>query len=539
MQPAQFQSMNQQSWGQIHFHNKLAFYTGTLAITIGVLLHIPMFYMARSMGYKLVGMPMSNTMLFGMFLIIGGIVLSIWGVIPVKLAMRRHKVNFDVESQIMSQSIISFTAHHWMLCVALIIGLIVDVMKPMTLAFVIPGSIVEYDLSAWGVAFLPLGAYIGMISGSFLWGWLGDLVGRRPCILISGIIFMATSICGAMPTFEWNVFMCGLMGFSSAGMIPVVVSLLAEVLPTSYRGALLVVIIGVGSLGGYLVASGSAALLEPHFGWRILWFLGLPTGLLLIFLNRFIPESPRFLLAHGRKKEAENILKDFGVVIAKSPAAPAKSERPVSAKRIKLFTMPYLPHTLAMMLYGLASGLVTYCFLLWLPSNLRIEGLGVGSSDAILAKSALAAFPGILIVAWAYNKLGSQKTLILFSLLTTVVLLGFILTILSNNLSQTYLSILVIALLFSSTGMITALAPYSAELYPTQIRSTGSGFVSGSTRIGGLLGIAAVLIHIKPTLLISALLVIVPVALATIVISIIAIETRMRNLEEIDIARKK
>ena len=63
---------------------------------------------------------------------------------------------------------------------------------------------------------------------------------------------------------------------------------------------MLVLVGGLGAAGGYLAASGCRRWLEPILSWRILWFLNLPTGLLLIFLNVFIPESPKFLLALGR-----------------------------------------------------------------------------------------------------------------------------------------------------------------------------------------------------------------------------------------------
>ena len=70
---------------------------------------------------------------------------------------------------------------------------------------------------------------------------------------------------------------------------------MAETMPARHRGWLLVALGGVGTSAGYLLAAGAAALLEPIFSWRALWLLGLPTGLLIILLNRFIPESPRFL----------------------------------------------------------------------------------------------------------------------------------------------------------------------------------------------------------------------------------------------------
>ena len=105
------------------------------------------------------------------------------------------------------------------------------------------------------------------------------------------------------------------MGLGAGGMLPIAFALLAEIAPVRNRGFLIVLLGGLGTVGGYLAASGLAALLEPTFGWRILWLLGLPTGLALLLLNRYIPESPRFLLARGQTDAARAIMRQFGVTI--------------------------------------------------------------------------------------------------------------------------------------------------------------------------------------------------------------------------------
>ena len=69
---------------------------------------------------------------------------------------------------------------------------------------------------------------------------------------------------------------------------------------------------GLGAVGGYFAASGFSALLQPIFGWRILWLLNLPTGLSLVLLGAFIPESAKFLLARGRREEARRVMERFG-----------------------------------------------------------------------------------------------------------------------------------------------------------------------------------------------------------------------------------
>jgi putative MFS transporter len=197
-----------------------------------------------------------------------------------------------------------------------------------------------------------------------------------------------------------------------------------------------------------------------------------------------------------------------------------------------LFRAPYLAQTLAVTLYGLAWGLVNYGFFLWLPTNLRNAGFGVQASDAILAQSALVAFPGALLVAWLYMTWSSKKTMVLFSLLTTLSLLAFLPLASGAQQHTTVLMVVVVALLISSGGMTSTLLPYSAEVYPTTVRATGAGLAAGGGKFGGMFGLGAVLAHLTPTLAVAAPLVAAPVALATLVLGVNGIETRGRRLED-------
>ena len=212
--------------------------------------------------------------------------------------------------------------------VVLTVALVIDVMKPASLGFVVPGMIAEYGVSAATVAWLPFAALSGTVVGSVVWGWLADLYGRRASILLSAVMFVGTSICGAMPSLWWNIGMCFLMGAAAGGMLPVTYALLAETMPSKQRGWALVLVGGLGAVGGYLAASALSAWLQPIFSWRILWFLNLPTGLVLILLNAFIPESPKFLLARGRVARGARRPAPLRLRRARRRASPAADAAP-------------------------------------------------------------------------------------------------------------------------------------------------------------------------------------------------------------------
>src|SRR5579883_341759 len=288
-----------------------AFWLGSLSVVIGVLLHLPMFIMARGMHYQLAGMPMGGGMLWGMAFIIGGAAGAAYGLQPKEPSTEISTLH----ERIMAPEDAPLTLWHWVAGAALVMALVVDTMKISSLGFVIPGMRVEYGISQAAVALLPLSALTGATLGSFVWGALADLYGRRATILLSAVMFIGTSICGAMPSFDWNLLMCFLMGASAGGMLPVAYALLAEIMPTRHRGWSLIVVGSAGALGGYLAASGFSALLQPVFGWRIMWFLNLPSGLILIAVSPLIPESARFLVHIGRPEEARATLARFGSVV--------------------------------------------------------------------------------------------------------------------------------------------------------------------------------------------------------------------------------
>ena len=194
------------------------FWAACTAIALGVAMHLPMLAMAHRMGNHLVGMPMDPGMWAGMVLIVLGVPAAVYGALPGQRA--RH----DAHAGTLYEAPDSTPLGRWHagVLLVLIIGLVIDVMKPATLGFVLPGMSEEYGISRSTVAWFPFVALAGTTIGSFVWGWLADAYGRRVSILLSTILFVSTSICGAMPLFALNLVMCFLMGCSAGGMLPVV-----------------------------------------------------------------------------------------------------------------------------------------------------------------------------------------------------------------------------------------------------------------------------------------------------------------------------
>ncbi len=508
-----------------------AFVLGCLAVTAGVLLHLPMFWMGRDNGFQLADMPMDAGMLWGMALIVAGIVVAAYGLLPRAAAARTSAAAPPVT--VVAPEDVRLGAAHWRLIGVLTVALVIDVMKPASLGFVVPGMTTEYGVSATTVAWLPFAALCGTVVGSVVWGWLADLYGRRASILLSAVMFVGTAICGAMPSLWWNVGMCFLMGAAAGGMLPVTYALLAETMPSRHRGWVLVLVGGLGAVGGYLAASGFSAWLVPLYSWRILWFLNLPTGLLLIFLNAFIPESPKYLAAQGRFAEALATLRGFGCTVldggaaARLPADTPATDEPAAAGR------NLVARTWALSVTALAWGLINFGLLLWMPAHLVAKGYSMGLSSELLAASALIAIPTVFVAALAYGRWSSKGALLGAIVITAFGLLGLIRLELS---ADTHASpVWPIALLIVGiNGIIAMLLPFAAESYPQRVRGRATGWIAACTKGGGLMAQLLSLLGWVPAMVVAALLVLAPVLLALGLVWRYGLETRGRDLRTLD-----
>jgi putative MFS transporter len=522
--------------GGVIFHNSGAFWFGAVATTVGVILHLPMYIGGRSMGYHLSGMPMDTPMLIGMFLIIVGFGSCFYGLYPPSAGIDAQTVS-RISVRALDDARITKT--HVALLVVMAIALTIDVMKTTTLAFVAPGMAQEYGLRSalnstgvMSVTYLPLSGITGTVLGSFIAGWLGDRIGRRATLLFGGITFIGTSICGAMPSYLWNLLMCFMMGLGVGGMLPIANALMADTIPARHRGWLMVLIGGAGA-GAYIITGWLASALVPQFSWRILWLIGAPTGLLLILLNRWIPESPRFLLANGREAEARAVMERYGARIVEAPSE-LEIERDVKSHWSALIGKGLLTQTAVITLLGIGVGLVLFGFNLWIPTNLLKLGFSEVTADRLLGDAALIGFPFTLVVALMYGFWSSKKTVILLTTLTAAAMLVFAVSgdaVVANRL---LLYVLLVMPIWGVNTITALLTVYGSEIYPTHVRSHGSGLAAGASKAGGVLIIGLVALGVAaPSIATTTLIGGIPMAVAALGILFFGVETHNRRLEEI------
>jgi MFS transporter, putative metabolite:H+ symporter len=503
----------------------LAFVLGVIAVTAGVLMHVPMFLMGQHNHFMLAGMPMGVDMVVGMALIVGGVGVAAYGLLPRNLS---GLLSASQEIVVSPPEDAPLSGAHWTLMAVLVIALVIDIMKPASLGFTIPGMIEEYGVPKQTASLVPFFALVGTVVGSVLWG-IADIYGRKASVLLSAVMFVGTSICGAMPSLYWNIGMCFMMGAAAGGMLPVTYALLAEMMPSEHRGWSLVLVGGLGSVGGYFAASGLSALLQPEFGWRILWLLNLPTGLSLVLLGALIPESAKFLLARGRREEAQRVMERFG--------SQARSTRPAEAialskgPTVALTGRAFFGKLFALSLAAICYGLINFGLLLWLPTDLVAKGFSVELTSRLLAESALIAFPTIFVAAYVYSRISTKWSVVGSVAMTLIGLAG----VLGLELRMIPSPVLPVALLIVGTnGLIAMLLPYAAESFPLRIRGRTTGTVAACTKAGGMLAQFLAILALVPPLDIVSIIIFAPTVLALFLLALYGKETKGRDLRDLD-----
>src|SRR2546423_3235973 len=158
---------------------------------------------------------------------------------------------------------------------------------------------------------------LGEVVGALFFGWLTDRLGRRRLFLVTLITYLlASGIAGFSPNLWFLVIFRFIAGTGIGGEYTAINSAIDELIPARYRGRTDIAVNGTYWAGAMIGAAASIFLLNPdllpiNIGWRIGFFIGPVLGLIAIYLRYVLPESPRWLMTHGRNDEAEKIVDDI------------------------------------------------------------------------------------------------------------------------------------------------------------------------------------------------------------------------------------
>jgi MFS family permease len=167
----------------------------------------------------------------------------------------------------------------------------------------------DRDIGIAGTAYL-----LGAVAGALLFGWLTDRLGRKRLFFITIAVYLtATALTGlAWTGFSFWAFRF-LTGAGIGGEYTAINSTIQELVQARYRGFTDLVINGSFWVGAALGAGGAIMFLDPRIldpetGWRLCFIIGAALGLIVFFMRMWIPESPRWLVLHGRQSEAETVV---------------------------------------------------------------------------------------------------------------------------------------------------------------------------------------------------------------------------------------
>ncbi|ACK49369.1 major facilitator superfamily MFS_1 [Methylocella silvestris BL2] len=341
---------------------------------------------------------------------------------------------------------------------------------------------------------------VGAVAGALLFGWMTDRLGRR-------LMFFATLglylVGGAATALSWDLpsfcLFRLLTGAGIGGEYSAINSTIQEMIPARYRGRTDLAINGSFWIGGALGAASSLALLDPAIidpetGWRLAFMIGSLIGLAVLVMRRFIPESPRWLVIHGRLDDADRIMDEI-------EASAGAGKAPETLKPLRIRPRRFTPlrevfHTLFVVyrqrsLVGLAlmaaqAFFYNAIFFTYALVLTRFYGVPANHIGWFILPFALANFMGPLALGPLFDSLG-RKPMISFTYAISGALLALSGVLFAFELvSAAQLTIAWMVIFFFASAAAGAAYLTVSETFPVEIRALAIAvFYAAGTAIGG------------------------------------------------------
>jgi putative MFS transporter len=314
--------------------------------------------------------------------------------------------------------------------------------------------------------------FIGMTIGALAAGFLGDAYGRRFTYQFNLLLFGIASFGAALaPSMEWLVAARFLMGLGLGAEIVVGYSSLTEFVPPASRGkwlALMAMIVVCGLPATTLLGS----ILIPQVGWRAMFVIAGAGALVVWYLRKALPESPRWLESKGRAAEAEAIVSEIEKECGGSslpPVGPRVVTKSFTAA--ELFGPVLLPRLILGSIVLIVINTLIFGFVTWLPTFFVQQGMTLTKSFTYTLIMSFAAPIGCALGAFLADRVGRRMTIIGASVSTIV--FGLIYPMLAEPAAFLTIGFCLLLSIYVLVALLYGV--YTPELFPTEIRLRANG----------------------------------------------------------------
>jgi MFS family permease len=226
-----------------------------------------------------------------------------------------------------------WSGFHWLVIIALGIAWVLDGLE-VTIVGSLSGALSDspmLHLTGSQIGAAASAYLIGAVGGALFFGWLTDRLGRKKLFTITVLVYLiATIACG----LSWDFWLFRMItGAGIGGEYAAVNATIQEMIPARRRGFTDLVVNGSFWLGAALGALGAVVVLDPsimppEIGWRAAFVIGGVLGFVVLFLRRFLPESPRWLMTHGQPEEAERVVAEIEQRVERETGRPLPAVPP-------------------------------------------------------------------------------------------------------------------------------------------------------------------------------------------------------------------
>jgi MFS transporter, putative metabolite:H+ symporter len=401
-------------------------------------------------------------------------------------------MSVDASSLLLRLERLKFSSWHRNLAIVAAIGVLLDAADFALFGAALPPIAHEFGLGPAQAGLLATIGLVGAFVGALFWGTISDYIGRRTAFAATvGIFAVFTGLVGV----AWNVLSLSVMRFVSnfglGGQIPVALTITAEFMPSRIRGRVSSAVLAAFPLG-LALAAGMSLVILPRYGWRALFLVGVLPAALLFVLNRYVPESVRYLISRGRLAQAASTVEQ--IEAACGVTAPAASGERIAADVavspgvtvLQLLTPERRRRTIL-------AWIVSFCFfwssngiLFMLPTILMQRGIPLSQALTFQLVQGLCGFVGYSACGFLIDALGRRPVLFLYFFVGAFFHLWFA----EASGIWSYVAIGLVGVV--NPGVYGSMGVYVGELVPTHLRATAIGWFFGIGRIGSFLAPAVV-----------------------------------------------